>query len=55
MNEFDECFQCEEVFPVAQLKNMYAGTLGAVYNTMWCAKCEEEYDPTPQEQWQVTS
>lgn len=51
-----ECFDCGEFFTADQVSNKYADNpYRDAFDIMWCKGCEEEYDPTPQEQWEVTT
>jgi hypothetical protein len=54
--EYDTCSICNEDLPEAELTNMYEGNPYARGTVVfWCKPCEEGYDPTPQEQWEVTT
>jgi hypothetical protein len=54
--EYDTCSFCDEDLPEAELTNMYEGNPYARGTVrLWCKPCEEGYDPTPQEQWEVTT
>ena len=56
ITEYDTCEFCWEDFPEAELSNAHEGNpyaRGMV--TLWCKPCEEGYDPTPQEQGEVTT
>lgn len=48
------CEDCEQDFPREELTNAWAGNpFGLV--RLWCNECRDSYDPTPQEQWEVTT
>lgn len=52
--ELEMCEDCEQDFPRAELTNSYEGNpFGLV--RLWCNECRDSYDPTPQEQWEVTT
>ena len=54
--EYDTCSICSEDLPTIELTNMYEGNSSARGMVrFWCKPCEEGYDPTPYEQWEVTS
>ena len=52
--ELEMCEDCEQDFPRTELSNAYEGNpLGMV--RLWCNECRDDYDPTPYEQWEVTT
>jgi hypothetical protein len=44
------CEDCEQDFPRAEMSEKYYRM-----STLWCNECRDSYDPTPQEQWEVTT
>jgi NAD-dependent SIR2 family protein deacetylase len=44
------CEDCEQDFPRAEMSEKYYRM-----EILWCNECRDSYDPTPQEQWEVTS
>ena len=52
--ELEMCEDCEQDFPLTELSNSYEGNpFGLV--RLWCNECRDSYDPTPYEQWEVTT
>ena len=54
--EYDTCSICDKDLPTSELANIDEGNpyaRGMI--VFWCKPCEEGYDPTPQEQWEVTT
>lgn len=48
------CEDCEQDFPREELTNAWEGNpFGLV--RLWCNECRDSYDPTPYEQWEVTT
>jgi hypothetical protein len=47
-NEF--CADCEQDFPRVEMFEKYDRM-----EILWCKECRDSYDPTPYEQWEVTS
>lgn len=48
--ELETCVDCEQDFPRAEMFEKYDRM-----EILWCEKCRDNYDPTPYEQWEVTS
>lgn len=48
--ELETCVDCEQDFPHAEMFEKYDRM-----EILWCEKCRDNYDPTPYEQWEVTS
>lgn len=48
--ENDFCVDCEQDFPIAEMSKKHRW-----FSELWCNECRDSYDPTPYEQWEVTS
>ena len=48
--EYGTCEDCDQDFPRAELLDKYS--FGA---WLWCQECQNSYDPTPYDQWEVTT
>jgi hypothetical protein len=48
--ENDFCVDCEQDFPKVEMFEKYDRM-----DILWCKECRDNYDPTPYEQWEVTS
>ena len=48
--ELEMCVDCEQDFPIAEMSKKHRW-----FPELWCNECQNSYDPTPYEQWEVTS
>ena len=44
------CEDCEQDFPIAEMSKKHRW-----FPELWCNECRDSYDPTPYEQWEVTT
>jgi hypothetical protein len=53
--ELEMCIDCEQDFPREEMSGKYFRMFKDEEVILWCNECRDSYDPTPYDQWEVTT